>query len=78
MPTERAFPWVCPSCLNKTVEESVIDYHVEIKHKGKLVCFLIHGLRIPKCRSCYNLLFSLSVDDQIQAALENYLKEMPL
>lgn len=71
----RPFPWLCPSCMNKTVDEAKIDYHAEIKHDGKLISFPIHGLKIPKCGTCHELLFTISVDDQIQTALEAYLQE---
>src|SRR5262245_17959795 len=71
---DRPFPWRCMNCLKQEVYPETITYAAEIKHDGRLHHFEVPELRIPKCKACGNLTFSVSVDDQIIAALRTHLK----
>ena len=66
---DRPFPWPCANCLKDEVYPVTMPYTTEVKHDGRTYKLTIPALTIPKCRSCGELVFSNSVDDQIIAAL---------
>jgi putative zinc finger/helix-turn-helix YgiT family protein len=68
---DRPFPWLCANCLKDEVYPVTMPYAVETKHDGRSYHIEIPELRIPKCRSCGELIFSNSVDDQIIQALRS-------
>jgi putative zinc finger/helix-turn-helix YgiT family protein len=73
-PSDRPFPWKCPSCLKCEVFPDEISYTAEIKHDGILHSVHLPALRIPKCRSCGEVLFGDSADEQINSALRSLLR----
>ncbi|SRR5579883_412376 len=71
---DRPFPWTCGNCLKDEVYLEAIPYTLDIKHDGQLYHLEIPALQLPKCRSCGELVFSNSVDDQILQALRAHLR----
>src|SRR5947209_6389202 len=71
---DRPFPWKCPSCGKREVHPATVPYTAEIKHDGLTHSVRIPALETPQCRSCGELLFSDSADEQINAALRAHLK----
>jgi len=71
---DRPFPWKCPSCGKPEVYPATVPYTAEIKHDGLTHTIRIPALETPQCRSCQELLFSDSADEQINAALRSHLK----
>jgi putative zinc finger/helix-turn-helix YgiT family protein len=66
---DRPFPWPCANCLKDEVYPETMPYSTEVKHDGRRYKLTIPALTIPKCKSCGELIFSNSVDDQIMEAL---------
>jgi putative zinc finger/helix-turn-helix YgiT family protein len=50
-----------------------MSYTARIAHDGRTYQLEIPDIRIPKCCSCGELIFSHSVDDQIRCALRSHL-----
>lgn len=70
----RRFPWKCPSCLKLEVFPDKVSYTAEIKHDGVLHTVHLPELETPKCRSCGEMLFDDSSDEQINHALRLQLR----
>ncbi|HYT93524.1 MAG TPA: type II TA system antitoxin MqsA family protein [Gemmataceae bacterium] len=70
----RPFPWVCANCLKQEVYLATIPYATDIKHDGRLHHIEIPELRIPRCKACGEVTFSINTDDQIIDALRAHLK----
>jgi DNA-binding XRE family transcriptional regulator len=66
---DRPFPWLCIECGKREIFPLATDYHCDLTHDGQPYEIHIPGLNIPTCRNCGAQLISLSVDDQIFAAL---------
>jgi DNA-binding transcriptional regulator YiaG len=71
---DRPFPWTCGNCLKDEVYPETMPYALDVKHDGRLYHLEIPALQIPRCRSCGELVFSNSVDDQILQALRISLR----
>jgi putative zinc finger/helix-turn-helix YgiT family protein len=56
-----------------SVRPEVLAYTAKVKHDGVLHAIEIPALRVPRCRSCGELIFDDHVDDQINAALRSHL-----
>ena len=70
---ERPFPWRCRHCFQVSVVPTRVDYPTEVNYDGRLVSFVAHGVDIPTCQNCGEKVFTLEVDDQINAALYRHL-----
>jgi hypothetical protein len=70
---DRPFPWRCRQCGQVEVYPSVIRFDVEQRHDGHLYAFTVPDLKAPVCRNCNNMVVTLEVDDQINAALRAHL-----
>jgi hypothetical protein len=64
----KPFPWRCPRCMEKSVHLATICYMAKRAEAGQLHAVEIPALRIPQCQKCGEQLFTISVDEQIQAA----------
>ena len=71
---DRPFPRRCPRCAKKEVALTQISYDAEIRHDGRLYKFAVPNLEIPICRACGEKVFSVQVDDQLNAALRLHLR----
>ena len=69
----KAFPWKCPECGKKEVQQSVVRHASQIKHDGRVYTVEIPRLRVPRCRACGELVFDNVADEQIAAALRQQL-----
>jgi DNA-binding transcriptional regulator YiaG len=49
-------------------------FDAEVRHDGRLHAFTIPSLRIPVCAACGEKVFTEKVDEQVQAALREYLQ----
>jgi DNA-binding transcriptional regulator YiaG len=56
------------------VELTVFPYSLEIKHDDELHTIDIPGLEAPRCRSCGQLVFGVSVERQINSAQRRKLR----
>ncbi|MSQ93462.1 MAG: hypothetical protein EXR98_02775 [Gemmataceae bacterium] len=65
----KPFPWRCPRCLEKSVHLATIPYTAQGRGDGQLHVVEIPALRIPQCNKCGELVFTESVDEQIQEAM---------
>ena len=72
-PTKKPFPWKCHHCFKREVRMSVMDYDAEIKCCGCLRKFTIPNLKIPTCQACGEIVFTCSVDEQINRALKKHV-----
>lgn len=70
----RPFPWRCATCGKDEVYLATISYTAKISHDGRRHEFEIPDLRVAKCQSCGELLFSVSADEQVEAALRAHLR----
>ena len=66
---QRPFPWQCGECGRDEVYPATIEYTTEMKHDGRLHRLTIPELRVPRCRSCEELVFTNAVHEQVSAAL---------
>jgi hypothetical protein len=73
-PGDRPFPWRCPRCLAVDVQRVVTPYTAKVEHDGCEYTIDIPALRVPKCGSCGELVFSNDVDEQIRQALRRHLR----
>ncbi len=71
---DRAFPWRCPRCLQKTVTPVKMPYRAKAAHDGQTYEVDIADLSIPKCSACGELVFDNGADEQIAAALRQRLQ----
>lgn len=65
----RPFPWRCARCGQNEVYPATVAYATERHHDDSIYHLEFAALKSPKCRSCGELVFSLSVSDQIEDAL---------
>jgi len=70
----RPFPWRCPACMMDEVVPSCVPYQIDIKHDGVLHAVSLPNLKVPRCRSCGELLFDDAADEQINVALRELLQ----
>lgn len=71
---DRPFPRRCPRCAKKEVALGQVPYDAEIRHDGRLYKFAVPNLEIPVCRACGEKVFSVQVDEQLNAALRLHLR----
>lgn len=64
----KPFPWRCPRCMEKSVRPATICYTAKRTEAGQVYAIEIPALRIPQCQKCGEQLFTISVDEQIEAA----------
>jgi hypothetical protein len=65
----RPFPWRCARCGQNEVYPANVAHTTERWHDDSIYHLEFAALKSPKCRSCGELVFSLSVSDQIEDAL---------
>lgn len=70
---QQPFPWRCHDCGKDEVRPARVNYDAEVKYDGRLVAFTVEDLGLPVCGACGAKLFTLEVDDQINAALRSHL-----
>jgi transcriptional regulator with XRE-family HTH domain len=66
-------PERCHECGVIEVYPDVIPYTARVKHDGSLHTFAIARLRVLKCRSCGDVLFDNTTDEQISDGLRRHL-----
>jgi putative zinc finger/helix-turn-helix YgiT family protein len=71
---ERPFPWRCSNCHKEEVYPATIPYAADIKHDGRLHHIEVHELKIPKCKTCGEVVFNYEADDQMLQALRSHLR----
>jgi putative zinc finger/helix-turn-helix YgiT family protein len=64
----RPFPWKCPACHNKTVQDAVLDYSTDIDHDGKTYTVHVPNLRTPSCIHCGNIVLTDDANQVISKA----------
>jgi hypothetical protein len=64
----KLFPWRCPRCMEKSVRLTTICYTAKRTDARQVHVVEIPALRIPQCQKCGEQIFTISVDEQIQAA----------
>lgn len=69
----RPFPWRCRHCGRHEVYPAVIRYDAEDRYDGRLYAFTVPKLNAPVCRACKQMVVTIDVDDQINAALREHL-----
>ena len=69
----RPFPWRCSNCKKKEVRLSTVPYTAKVKQDGRIYEIAIQALEIPRCDACGELVFNDSADEQVSAALRDYL-----
>lgn len=74
----RPFPWRCITCGKPEVIPATIPYTCEIRSGGRLHTIFVPELTIPICKACGEKVFTNSVDDQIEDALQAHLKNYDL
>ena len=70
---ERPFPWRCRHCGKDEVFMDTVTYEAEIRHDGRLHKFTVPKLELPVCQACGEKVFTETVDDQINIALQAHL-----
>ncbi len=70
----RPFPRRCGNCGRQEVYPVTLCYTAKMKHDGQVYEIEVPELRIPQCRNCQELIFSIDADDQLVAALRIHLK----
>ncbi|PHS02595.1 MAG: hypothetical protein COA78_20800 [Blastopirellula sp.] len=70
---DRPFPRRCRSCGEQKVEMGTTDYHIEVKHDGRLHPLHISKLELPICQACGEKVFTEKVDAQVTQALRTHL-----
>ena len=73
MMQDKPFPWRCPECGKKEVQRATVRHCSQIKHDGRLYTVEVSKLRVPRCKSCSELVFDNVADEQIAAALREQL-----
>jgi putative zinc finger/helix-turn-helix YgiT family protein len=69
----KPFPWRCLECGKKEVYPAVVSHTSEIRHDGRLYTVKVPKLRVPRCKSCGELVFENEADEQISSALREKL-----
>jgi len=69
----KPYPRGCTECGETTVMPTDIAYDAEVKHDGRLHRFRISSLTIDKCGRCGEEYFTNRTDEQIAAALREFL-----
>ena len=77
-PKSRPFPWRCINgkCRKLEVVPATIPYTCECRSGGRLHTIFVPELTIPICKACGEKVFTGSVDDQIEVALQAHLKKL--
>lgn len=66
---------VCPECTSDRTAMRTIPYVIDVRWGGKLYRVLVPELHIPVCEQCGAKVFTLAVDDQITAAVEQHRRQ---
>ena len=69
----RPFPWRCRHCGKNEVQMTSVPFDAEVRLDGRDYAFTIPSLQAPACRSCKQIVFTESADEQISAALRAHL-----
>jgi putative zinc finger/helix-turn-helix YgiT family protein len=69
----KPFPWQCPECGQKEVRPATVPHVSQIRHDGRLYTVELPALRVPRCKSCGELIFDIDADEQIHQALREQL-----
>lgn len=69
----KPHPRCCTACGETAVMSAEIAYDAEVRHDGRLHRFPIHRLTIDKCQRCGEEFFTNRTDEQIAAALREFL-----
>jgi putative zinc finger/helix-turn-helix YgiT family protein len=48
----RPFPWKCPHCRERAVNDVVADYETDIEHDGRVYHVLVKDLSFLQCGKC--------------------------
>lgn len=67
----RSFPWRCSNCGKLTVKPTLVDYIAKVKHDGSIRELLVPRIRIPRCKSCGNLVITTAIDERINDTLRS-------
>ena len=68
---QKPFPWKCPNCRQKAVENGVVDYRDKIVHDGREYEIRIMALEVPQCKNCRELIPT----DEVNKAIDNALRQ---
>ena len=71
---QRPFPRDCPNCRRKEVVLAIVPYSLQVKYEGKLYTVDIPALETPRCKSCEQVVFGVSVEKQINTAERTLLR----
>jgi len=66
---DRPFPWRCRTCAKREVRPAVVPYECLCNVDGVLHRVTIDALKIPVCGACGEKVFTVEVDEQVQAHL---------
>ena len=69
----KPYPRTCAECGEVAVQPTEITYDAQVKHDGRTHRFQIPRLIIDKCQRCGEELFTSRTNDQITAALREFL-----
>jgi putative zinc finger/helix-turn-helix YgiT family protein len=70
----KPFPWRCTECGGKEVYPATVPYTSRIRLDGIIYSVELPELRVPKCRTCGELIFDNDADEQIHGALRKQLR----
>ena len=68
------FPWRCPRCLKKEVCPRARSYTSKVGYDGRVYEVTVPRLKVPCCRACGEMVFSVVEDAEISAALRKKLR----
>lgn len=69
----RPYPRSCVACGEVAVQPAKTGYDAQIKHDGRIHRFHIRDLVVDKCQRCGEVLFTTRTNEQITAALRDFL-----
>jgi putative zinc finger/helix-turn-helix YgiT family protein len=70
---DNSSPQRCPECGKIDVHQEVISYTARVKHDGASYTFQVPQLHVNKCRSCGEVLFDNTTDEEISCGLRKHL-----
>lgn len=67
----KPFPWMCPSCREKTVSPVQTDYELTAQHDGIEYEIVLHNISVPKCAQCGEAIVTSDISQQITGELRH-------
>lgn len=74
----KPFPWCCPNCAKDEVYPAQGDYTATVKKDGYVYAVPVPNLQAARCRECGTLVFSNRSGEQIERAVQEYVRALVL